>query len=63
MNRGNFNMNMERIKNLKHKTELINQEYNQNMEKLNLYEKDIEYMIKKTNQLDSKLDKLIHNFK
>jgi hypothetical protein len=57
------NMNMEKIRNIKHKTELINQEYNNNIEKLNSYEKDIEHMVKKTNLLDQKLDKLIHSFK
>jgi hypothetical protein len=56
-------INMEKIKNIKHKSEIINQEYNLNIEKLNTYEKDIDHMVKKTNALDHKLDKLLHSFK
>jgi hypothetical protein len=63
LNKSNFNINMEKIKNIKHKTELINQEYNHNIEKLNVCEKDIEYLMKKSNLLDQKLDRLIHNYK
>ena len=57
------NHNLEKIKILKQKTESINKEYHLNMEKLNFYEKDIEYMIKKTSIYDQKLEKLINNYK
>jgi hypothetical protein len=57
------NHNLEKIKILKQKTDSINKEYHLNMEKLNFYEKDIEYMIKKTSIYDQKLEKLINNYK
>jgi hypothetical protein len=55
--------NLERLKNLKIKADAINKDYHLNMEKLNFYEKDIEYMIKKTSAYDQKLEKLIANYK
>jgi hypothetical protein len=55
--------NLERIRNLKIKADAINKDYHINMEKLNFYEKDIEYMIKKTSAYDQKLEKLIANYK
>ncbi len=55
--------NLERLRNLKNKADVINKDYHINMEKLNFYEKDIEYMIKKTAAYDQKLEKLIANYK
>ena len=55
--------NLERLKSIKKKAEELGTEYHDNIQKLKFMDKDIEFMIKKTNTLDSKLDKLLVNYK
>jgi hypothetical protein len=55
--------NISRIKNIKKKAEILSQEYHENMEKLKFYDKDIDFMIKKTQNQEAKLDKLLSHYK
>jgi hypothetical protein len=55
--------NLEKIKNLKRRADELSAEYHENIERLKFYDKDIEFMIKKIATMDSKLEKLVVNYK
>jgi hypothetical protein len=55
--------NLEKIKILKRRADELSAEYHENIERLKFYDKDIEFMIKKIATMDSKLEKLVVNYK
>lgn len=52
----------EKMKSLKRSQEILNEEYNQVIDKLKLYSKDIDFMIKKTEVIDKKLEKMMEKY-
>lgn len=59
----NLMSNLERIKILKKKADEMSQEYHENIEKLKIYDKDVDFMIRKIGTMDQKLEKILDGYK
>jgi hypothetical protein len=58
-----FSQNLERIKNLKKKTEELSFDYHDAMQRIKSYQFDLDYMTKKASTLDTKFEKLTASHK
>jgi len=58
-----YKSNLDKIKSLKKRADELSFEYHQNIEKLKFSDKDVEYIIKKIENMDKKLEKTIVNYK